>query len=228
MTTPGWYNDEQDPARARWHDGERWTPHTVAKADWEGRGMPPPPREPQRAFPRADAPRPAPRRAGPPARSWKVPAIVALVAAVGLGAWYFTRDDSTGGVPGSGTTYATPKAVAAALTAAGLPCDDYEDMSLEESEEEMSFGPETRSAAGTCDLDGDSVSIDMFEDAAHQRQYMSLGRTMGCAFAEGFGITEFNFAVGKLWVVSLEDQLDVEQIQKVATALDGDHQSIDC
>jgi hypothetical protein len=43
MTAPGWYNDEQDPALARWHDGADWTRHTVRKLDWAGRGTPPPP-----------------------------------------------------------------------------------------------------------------------------------------------------------------------------------------
>lgn len=44
MTAPGWYNDAQDPSRARWHDGDGWTEHTMAKADWRGRGSPPPPK----------------------------------------------------------------------------------------------------------------------------------------------------------------------------------------
>jgi hypothetical protein len=43
MTAPGWYNDEQDPRLARWHDGAGWTEHTMVKADWPGPGNPPPP-----------------------------------------------------------------------------------------------------------------------------------------------------------------------------------------
>lgn len=43
MTAPGWYNDEQDPRLARWHDGSGWTAHTMVKADWKGPGDPPPP-----------------------------------------------------------------------------------------------------------------------------------------------------------------------------------------
>ena len=43
MTAPGWYNDEQDPRLARWHDGTGWTAHTMVKADWSGPGDPPPP-----------------------------------------------------------------------------------------------------------------------------------------------------------------------------------------
>lgn len=43
MAQPGWYNDPRDAALARWHDGTGWTEHTVVKADWAGRGRPPPP-----------------------------------------------------------------------------------------------------------------------------------------------------------------------------------------
>src|SRR5215207_9708430 len=43
MTAPGWYNDEQDPTLARWHDGAGWTEHTMVKADWSGPGNPPAP-----------------------------------------------------------------------------------------------------------------------------------------------------------------------------------------
>ena len=45
MATTGWYNDETDPALARWYDGAAWTEHVVVKADWEGYGPPPPPDE---------------------------------------------------------------------------------------------------------------------------------------------------------------------------------------
>lgn len=80
MGNPGWYNDEQDPARARWHDGSRWTEHTIVKAEWPpSRGKPPPPADddwgtapgadqPQRYQPPAAPPpppnRPASRREG--------------------------------------------------------------------------------------------------------------------------------------------------------------------
>ena len=45
MANAGWYNDESDPALARWYDGAGWTGHVLVKADWEG-GLhgPPPPR----------------------------------------------------------------------------------------------------------------------------------------------------------------------------------------
>jgi hypothetical protein len=43
VPTPGWYNDESDPALARWFDGVAWTDHVVDKAAWEAAGHEPPP-----------------------------------------------------------------------------------------------------------------------------------------------------------------------------------------
>lgn len=43
MTAQGWYKDSKDERLARWHDGSRWTEHTMVMADWKGPGQPPPP-----------------------------------------------------------------------------------------------------------------------------------------------------------------------------------------
>jgi hypothetical protein len=45
VATTGWYNDESDPALARWYDGEGWTDHVTVKANWEALGHAPPPPE---------------------------------------------------------------------------------------------------------------------------------------------------------------------------------------
>jgi hypothetical protein len=42
-TPPGWYEDEHDPALARWWDGDRWTDHTLVIADQVPNVQPPPP-----------------------------------------------------------------------------------------------------------------------------------------------------------------------------------------
>lgn len=41
--TAGWFRDPNDPALARWHDGERWTEHTLVIADQAPGSEPPPP-----------------------------------------------------------------------------------------------------------------------------------------------------------------------------------------
>jgi hypothetical protein len=41
--TPGWFRDPSDPTIARWHDGEKWTDHTLVIADQTPGEEPPPP-----------------------------------------------------------------------------------------------------------------------------------------------------------------------------------------
>ncbi|HJR26800.1 MAG TPA: DUF2510 domain-containing protein [Acidimicrobiales bacterium] len=41
--SPGWFRDPSDPSLARWHDGDRWTEHTLVIADQTPGVEPPPP-----------------------------------------------------------------------------------------------------------------------------------------------------------------------------------------
>jgi hypothetical protein len=41
--TPGWFRDPTDPSVARWHDGDKWTEHTLVIADQSPGVEPPPP-----------------------------------------------------------------------------------------------------------------------------------------------------------------------------------------
>ena len=41
--SPGWFRDPSDPSLARWHDGDRWTEHTLVIADQTPGIEPPPP-----------------------------------------------------------------------------------------------------------------------------------------------------------------------------------------
>lgn len=236
MPDPGWYNDEHDPSRARWHDGSRWTQHTIVKAEWPpSRGKPPPPLQPSAEadaqsfnpgplFPPTRSP--APHRAR--ARGWWIPAAAFGALAVGVLGWLFIRSDGGGGSPTSGPTYASPKAIADALTAAGLTCTDFEAVDLTNDEETMSFGPELRTAAGTCQVDGSELSIDMFADAAHQKQQTEMGEALGCSFLESFGIDVVNYAEGNLWQISLEDNLDEALTRRIADSLGGRARQLRC
>jgi hypothetical protein len=90
----GWYNDESDPALARWHDGAGWTEHVVDKAEWLAIGHEPPPPDELYAPPDAYAPpdlylpeEPFPYDEEEPYvedRSRRIWAVVGSVAAVAL------------------------------------------------------------------------------------------------------------------------------------------------
>jgi hypothetical protein len=73
----GWYNDEEDPRRARWFDGAAWTEHTVDKEEWVGLGQPPSP-EGERPL-RPYRPIPDPKRFPMPQGSWIILTAVVLV-----------------------------------------------------------------------------------------------------------------------------------------------------
>jgi hypothetical protein len=82
VTEAGWYNDERDPALARWFDGQAWTEHTLVKAEWAGLGTPPspvgePPLRPYR-------PIPDPPRLPMPGGAWIVLVAVVLLIVVAL------------------------------------------------------------------------------------------------------------------------------------------------
>jgi len=82
--TPGWFRDPSDGALARWHDGEKWTDHTLVIADQTPGEEPPPPDLTATAFAPADPDFQVPRRntlAGLP--TWaKVGAPIAVVLIV--------------------------------------------------------------------------------------------------------------------------------------------------
>lgn len=92
MTDPGWYNDERDPALARWHDGSGWTDHTMPKGSWAGPGSPPPPKPAPEGVPLGrrepgpsllDEPLPLPS-SRPPRSQWERPSGPFLAALLSL------------------------------------------------------------------------------------------------------------------------------------------------
>jgi hypothetical protein len=105
--TPGWYLDRDDPALARWHDGDGWTEHTLVIADQEPGSDPPPPpatrrmsdaalqRERNLAMQEKKAAREAARQANQGSRypRWVPVAVAALVGLLCAGAFVMLSGD---------------------------------------------------------------------------------------------------------------------------------------
>jgi hypothetical protein len=125
--TPGWFRDPSDPALARWHDGEKWTDHTLVIADQKPGEEPPPPVEGDEAgFVPADpdfrAGRPNPLSDLPPWAKIAIPvgaiAIVVLLAVVLLGGGGGKDKTETADTRGASLDDAVD-----AARSAGLPTD---------------------------------------------------------------------------------------------------------
>lgn len=125
----------------------------------------------------------------------------------------------------AGDAITTTDALAAALVAAGIPCANLEDEALEDDD---SFGPESRSGAALCDSDSGQLTLEVFEDEAHLKQFQRQGEAVGCAFLESFGITEVNYAHGEWWSISPEDTLARDTAEQIADALNGEAERLTC
>jgi hypothetical protein len=132
--SPGWFRDPSDPALARWHDGQRWTEHTLVIADQPPGVEPSPPEigEPTMATPIVAAepefhiPRPVRGLGRAGAGSWptwaKIGAPVAIIV-LAVGAWMATSggDDDPDEAETTDTIPASLDDAVEAARRAGLP-----------------------------------------------------------------------------------------------------------
>jgi hypothetical protein len=136
-------------------------------------------------------------------------------------------DDATGGSSANGSHFNSPSEIAGALTVAGIECNGYEDVEVG-TEADETFGPDPRSAAGTCDNDGIELALEMFEDDAHAEQYRKQGDMLACSFGEAFGISQFSYAFGENWAAVSDDNLGDELHRQVAAELSGEFHKVEC
>lgn len=223
MTAPGWYRDRRDDRLARWHDGQRWTQHTMVMSDWKGPGAPPPPREPVFSSPPAD------RRSGR-MPAWFLPVVLAgAVVAVGV-VFLLTRNDSGTGskkvaVHGQTIVLDTPAKVAQALNAKGFECTGFKDVN---DREDNQLGTDYSTGRGTCMHDGKAVTIDTYQDARHTWAQLAEIDALGCSIGKAFGVTEYNIAYGSTWASNWDDTLDHVVPRQMADALGGKFHHHDC
>ena len=131
--SPGWFRDPSDPALARWHDGHRWTEHTLVIADPTPGVAPAPPDVGEAsptpliaAEPEFHIPRPARGLGRAGGGSWptwaKIGAPVAILV-LALGAWIATSggDDDPDEAETTDTIPASLDDAVEAARRAGLP-----------------------------------------------------------------------------------------------------------
>jgi hypothetical protein len=105
---------------------------------------------------------------------------------------------SCGGSSSSSLTFSSNSELSSALGTAQLPCEGYKATPKADRE----LGQDSAVDVGTCEIDGESVDLTIWKDSGQKENWDGLGRTMGCAFGEAFGITSFDYVDGGLWTIS--------------------------
>ena len=150
-------------------------------------------------------------------RMRRICAVLVLVAGIAAGC-------SNDAKMAFGLSYPTMQALATKLGCTNVTEDDLSPSATNQ----IRIGPEMRSAGGHCTLNGKDMKVALFADSAHMNQWMGMGRTIGCAFAKGFGITKMNMAAGPNWVITPSDNLDEAGAKQIATVLGGQAQVVNC
>lgn len=105
---------------------------------------------------------------------------------------------SCGGSSDSAVTYETSDALLTALADAGQKCTGYKPTPKDERE----LGQESAREVGACELDGETLDITIWKDSGQRKQWEGMGKTLGCAMGEQFGVTEFDYVNGGTWTIS--------------------------
>ena len=126
-----------------------------------------------------------------------------------------------GGASGSKATYESSKELLTALSAANLPCADYEATTKADRE----WGQESAKEVGTCELDGETVDLTIWKDSGQRKNWEGMGKSIGCSMGESFGISEFDYLNGGTWTISNTSKTLTE---KLASEIGGTAVHIEC
>jgi hypothetical protein len=144
--------------------------------------------------------------------------LVVLLAACG----------NAGTSSGGAASFKTPAEIAAAISAKGVGCTDYAEKDLTASaSNEINLGnfKQYELGEGDCTVNGEKTKITVFKDSGAKGTALGMARTIGCAFAKGFGVTGYDFIEGPTWMVSPKTKTTVDLIQP---AIGGNTQHVDC
>ena len=116
----------------------------------------------------------------------------------------------------------TAEQLATKLRAAGVMCTEFGPGTYglldDKYQQQMPQVATVRSC--TTDDDGD-ITFEVFEDAAHARQFIDVKRTYLCKRAKDYGLEQFPgfpYVDGGVWIIEPDDK---ETADKVATILGG-------
>ena len=121
---------------------------------------------------------------------------------------------SCGGSGSSSPAFKTGSELSSALSKAQLACVGYKEIPKADRE----IGQDSALDVGACEIDGESVDLTIWKDSGQKKNWVGLGKTMGCAFGKAFGITSFDYVDGGLWTISNTSETLAKEIAEKMSA----------
>lgn len=117
--------------------------------------------------------------------------------------------------------FANSSAIQRALGAAGLTCHSYQPVRDEDREPAM----ESAADVGECEIDGETPRLVVWRDNDQKDNRADKSQQIGCAMAEGFGVSTFDYVAGERWSISDTSQ---KLANTIADAIGGDVVHVEC
>lgn len=87
------------------------------------------------------------------------------------------------------------------------------------------MGTQAAVDVGACILEGDTISMIIWKDTAQKKNWVGLGKKVGCEMGKNFGILSYDYVDGGLWTIT-----DVTQTlaNKISDAIGGKASHVEC
>jgi hypothetical protein len=95
-----------------------------------------------------------------------------------------------------------------ALCESGLSCTELRPF----AKVDLEIGQEGALDVGECDLEGETVDLVVWKDNGQRDNFVGMGKTLGCAVGEAFGMTSFHYVEGDKWLVTNTSETLANQI----------------
>ncbi len=144
---------------------------------------------------------------------------VAVVVLAGCGG------DDSGNSSSHLSSFGSTKAVAAALTKAGIECAGFEVHPEGDEADALDLGLPKPAEVGECSSKGDQLEIDIYAKPEQVPESVSISKSDAfCGLVTSFGITTIKLAFGHNWIVGGMS----DDPATYAKAIGGDSSSYDC
>ena len=118
-------------------------------------------------------------------------------------------------------TYGSAQELIVEMKSFGLDCTGVEPIVKGDRE----WGQESALDVADCELEGETMNITIWKDSGQKKNWVGMGKSIGCEFAKAFGITEIDYVDGGLWTLGGVSNTLAE---KIAAEFEGKAIQINC